>query len=55
MKGVKWKGNAPAKGGSTYYWNGGTMIETGFRRDQHERVVQDGAGRLACLSRDTAG
>jgi hypothetical protein len=27
LKGVKWKGNAPAKGGNTYYWNGATMID----------------------------
>lgn len=27
LKGVKWKGSAPAKGGNTYYWNGDTTID----------------------------
>jgi hypothetical protein len=27
IKGVKWKGSAPAKGGNTYYWNGDTTID----------------------------
>ena len=27
LKGVKWKGSAPAKGGNTYYWNGETTID----------------------------
>lgn len=27
LKGVKWKGSAPAKGGSTYYWKGDTTID----------------------------
>ena len=27
LKGVKWKGSAPAKGGNTYYWSGDTTID----------------------------
>lgn len=27
LKGVKWKGSAPAKGGNTHYWNGDTTID----------------------------
>jgi len=27
LKGVKWKGSAPAKGGNKYYWNGDTTID----------------------------
>ena len=27
LKGVKWKGSAPVKGGNTYYWNGATTID----------------------------
>lgn len=33
LKGVKWKGSAPAKGGNTYYWNGDTTID-GLGRGQ---------------------
>jgi hypothetical protein len=27
LKGAKWKGSAPAKGGNTYYWNGETTFD----------------------------
>jgi hypothetical protein len=27
LKGVKWKGSAPTKGGNTYYWYGDTTID----------------------------